>query len=75
MALIDKLFKEAKSTMTERNKKISFAVSEEEFNTLNDNSKLTGKSKQELLYLACIEAGLFKQLKNDRGVSNENAIE
>ena len=74
MALIDKLLKEAKSTPTERNKKISFAVSEEEFNTLNDNSKLTGKSKQELLYLACIEAGLFKQLKNNKGVSNENTI-
>jgi len=75
MALIDKLLKEAKNRPTERNKKISFAVSEEEFNTLNNNSKLTGKSKQELLYLACIEAGLFKQLKNDRGVSNENSIE
>lgn len=75
MALIDKLYKEAKNIPTERNKKISFAVSEEEFNTLNHNSKLTGKSKQELLYLACIEAGLFKQLKNDKGVSNETNIE
>lgn len=68
MALIDKLIKGSKNVYEKRNKKVSLSLTVDEFNILNEYSKLTNKSKQELLHLACIEAGLFKQYE---GMKNE----
>ncbi len=46
-------------------KSINLRVSENDKEALKFNASLTGKSMSELIYLACLDSGLFVAYKSD----------